>query len=273
MKNKYRILKIFVVVGLLAFLLSFSLKRFNNKSQQVQINFIQDDPVYFVTDQMVNALVKKNNPNGKIKDLDIASLEKSLMSIPAVDSANVYLNLNGKLKVEIKQRVPLLRINNGQSEFYVDEKGREFPLSNRFAYPAMLVDGDIPKKDYKALVELVKKIDADKFFKEYFVGINLDDKGNYDLLTDDGYFKVRLGDLSNLDFKLDGFKTFLKKYLIFQDPKQYRIISLKYGNQVIATFRKGYEKDNPEDDDTSPAIPAQPLAPQVPEAGGETSTK
>jgi cell division protein FtsQ len=43
-----------------------------------------------------------------VGDVDIPSLEKKLNELPAVDSANVYLNLNGKLNVDIKQRVPFL---------------------------------------------------------------------------------------------------------------------------------------------------------------------
>ena len=57
-------------------------------------------------------------------DVDILSLEKKLNELPAVDSANVYLNLNGKLNVDIKQRVPVFRLNNGGKGFYVDKRNR-----------------------------------------------------------------------------------------------------------------------------------------------------
>lgn len=53
MKNKWRILKILVTVVLFGFLLSFSLKRFNNaKMENVSINMNQTKtPVYFVDEK------------------------------------------------------------------------------------------------------------------------------------------------------------------------------------------------------------------------------
>jgi cell division protein FtsQ len=51
------------------------------------------------------------------------------MNCPAVDSANVYLSLDGKLHLDILQRVPVFRLNNGGKGFYVDKDGTEFPIS------------------------------------------------------------------------------------------------------------------------------------------------
>ena len=61
MKNKWRILKILVTVVLFGFLLSFSLKRFNNaKMENVSINMNQGKtPVYFVDEKDIKELVKQ----------------------------------------------------------------------------------------------------------------------------------------------------------------------------------------------------------------------
>ena len=53
--------------------------------------------VYFVDEKDIRAIVEKENPSGRVGDLDIPELEKKINALPAVDSANVYLNLNGKL--------------------------------------------------------------------------------------------------------------------------------------------------------------------------------
>lgn len=243
MKNKYRILKIFVVVVLLAFLLNFSLNRFSTKPQRLKVNLTQDTPVYFVKEATVESMVKKSNPSGKVGTLDIPTLEKKLNSIAAVDSANVYLNLNGILNVDVKQRVPIMRINNGNNQYYVDSKGIEFPLSTNFSYPCMLVSGDIPKADYQKLQKLISEINQDDFNKKFFVGINRNANNNYELLTDEGNYKVEIGDLDKLEFKLKGFKTFAEKYLIYQDPMKYKKVSVKYDNQIVTTLRKGFKSD------------------------------
>jgi len=253
MKNKYRILKILVVLVLFAFLLSFSLKRFSQKDQKIQIAFVQNTPVYFVDEAMVQTMADKVNPSKKVGEINIPVLERDLDKIPAVDSANVYLNLNGVLNIDVKQRVPMLRINTGTKEFYVDEKSNEFPLSENYSHPCWLVSGKVPKKDYPALIELAEKLNKDSFEKKFFVGINRNQNGDYELLTHEGIFKVELGDLNNLDFKLKGFKTFAEKYLIHEDLNKYKKISVKYDNQVVTTLRRGYkpyeynlEKENKE---------------------------
>ena len=244
MKNKWRILKILVTVILFGFLLSFSLKRFNNaKMENVSINMNQSKtPVYFIDEKDIKDLVKQYNPTRKIGDVKIPELEKKINENPFVDSANVYMNLNGNLNVDIKQRVPVFRLSKNGKDFYVDEKGVEFPISRNFSYPCMLVMGDVDASEYQELGQLVEKIDKDDFSKKYFIGIKKE-KDNYNLLTSDGNYKVEIGDLENIDFKVKGFKTFVEKYLVYQNPNKYKKISVKYNNQIVTTLNP-YFKEN-----------------------------
>ncbi|WP_346983684.1 cell division protein FtsQ [Chryseobacterium sp. POE27] len=245
MKNKYRILKIAVTVILLGFLLSFSLKKFSGQKitdNKISVKMSEKTPVYFIDEKDIREIVKKENPSGKVGDLNIPALEKKINALPAVDSANVYLNLNGKLNLDIKQRVPVFRLNKNGRDFYVDEKGVEFPISKTYSHPCMLVTGDVQKDEYKKLAELVEKIDKDDFSKKYFIGISKDN-GDYNLLTSEGNYKVEIGDLDNIEFKVKGFKTFVEKYLVFQDPEKYNMVSVKYQNQIVTTLNP-YFKEN-----------------------------
>ena len=112
MKKKFRILKILITVIIFGFLLSFSLKRFNSKPmEKVAVNMINtSQPVYFIDEKDVREIVRKSNPSGIVGEINIPELEKKLNSLPAVDSANVYLNLNGNLNLDIKQKVPAFRL-------------------------------------------------------------------------------------------------------------------------------------------------------------------
>ena len=211
--------------------------------ENVSINMNQTKtPVYFVDEKDIKDLVKQFNPTKKIGDVKIPELEKKINEIPFVDSANVYMNLNGNLNVDIKQRIPIFRLNKNGKDFYVDEKGVEFPISRNFSYPCMLVMGDVDASEYQELGQLVEKIDKDDFSKKYFIGIKKE-KDNYNLLTSDGNYKVEIGDLDNIDFKVKGFKTFVEKYLVYQNPNKYKKISVKYNNQIVTTLNP-YFKEN-----------------------------
>jgi len=245
MKNKYRILKIAVTVIILGLLLSFSLKRFSHQQitdNKISVKMSEKTPVYFVDEKDIREIVKKENPSGKVGDLNIPSLEKRINALPAVDSANVYLNLNGKLNLDIKQRVPVFRLNKDGKDFYVDEKGVEFPISRTYSHPCMLVTGNVQPDEYEKLAELVGKIDKDDFSKKYFIGISKS-KDSYSLLTSEGNYRVEIGDLDNIDFKVKGFKTFVEKYLVYQDPQKYSMVSVKYQNQIVTTLNP-YFKEN-----------------------------
>ena len=245
MKNKFRILKILITVILFGFLLSFSLKRFNDKSmEKVSVNMIKTQtPVYFIDEKEVKEIVKKLNPTKKIGDIDIPELEKKLNNLPSVDSANVYLNLNGNLNLDIQQKVPAFRLNTNGKDVYVDHKGQEFPISKNYSFPCMLVTGDIEESEYVSLAALVDKIDRDSFSKKYFIGISKNKEG-YNLLTSEGNYKVEIGDLDRIDMKVKGFKTFVEKYLINQSPDKYTKISVKYDNQIVTTLNPNFEEND-----------------------------
>lgn len=245
MKKKFRILKILVTVIIFGFLLSFSLKRFNQKPmEKVSVKMTKTkEPVYFIDEKEVKELVKKSNPTKKVGDINIPELEKKLNQLPGVDSANVYLNLNGNLNLNIKQRVPAFRLNKNGENFYVDEKGIEFPISTNYSFPCMLVTGNVKKSEYVPLAELISKINKDEFSRKYFIGISKTNN-DYNLLTSEGNFKVEIGDLENIDLKVKGFKAFVNKYLVYQSPEKYRKASLKYDNQIVTTLNPDYEEND-----------------------------
>ena len=270
MKNKWRILKILVTVVIFGFLLSFSLKRFNEKPlDDISVKMSDKSPVYFVDEKDIKTIVEKYNSTKKVGDIDIPNLEKKLNQLPAVDSANVYLTLDGKLHVDILQRVPVFRLNNGGKGFYVDKKGIEFPISKNYSHPCMLVSGDVKKKDYLKLVELIDKIDKDSFCKNYFAGITKEN-GNFNLITNEGLYKVELGDLDHIEFKIKGFKTFVEKFLVNQNPEKYSKISVKYDNQIVTTLNNGYK---PEEDSLAIEKPKEILEKPLEKEKAKKSTQ
>ncbi|MCG7279724.1 cell division protein FtsQ [Chryseobacterium taklimakanense] len=247
MKNKWRILKILSTLIIFGFLLSFSLKRFNNASmEKVSVNMVyphNDEKVYFIDEKDVKDFIKKSNPSKRIGDIDIPMLEKEVNNFPSVDSANVYLNLNGNLNVDIVQKVPAFRLNKNGQDFYVDKKGNEFPISKNYSHPSMLVTGDVKRGEYLKLAELVEKINKDDFSRKYFIGIKKE-KNSYYLLTSEGNFRVEIGDLDHIEFKVKGFKAFVEKFLVYQDPQKYSKVSVRYDNQIVTTLNPNYKEND-----------------------------
>lgn len=237
MKRKYRFLKIFLTLVVLVFLLNFSLKRFNNQPlDKIEVQMLQKEDVKFINERDIKQIIQKNTPSNKIGDLSISKLEQEISSLPMIDSANVFLELNGGLNLHIRQKVPIFRLKKEGKEFYINEQGEEFPLSKVYSHQCMLVMGKVNEEEYPKVIDLVKSINSDEFSRNFFVGVEKLGK-NYFLLTNDGNYRVELGELENIDFKIKGFKTFVEKYLIYQSPQKYSKISLKYDNQIVTTLR------------------------------------
>lgn len=121
MKKKYRFLKIIFVAGIWIFLLRFSLQRFNNRPvEDIVVKMLQKEPVSFINDKIVREIIRRENPTNRIGDLNILSLERAIRAMPMVDSANVYLKLNGQLNLDISQRIPIFRLSKKDKSFYID---------------------------------------------------------------------------------------------------------------------------------------------------------
>ena len=244
MKNKWRILKILITVIILGFLLNFSLKRFTKadiKSVNVHLLYPEgSDEVYFIEEKNVKDFVWKSIPTRKIGDINIPALEQEVSRFPSVDSANVYLSLNGELNIDIQQRVPQFRLQRGDNQFYVDTKNEEFPISKIYSHPVMLVMGNVKRSEYSQVSNLVDIINNDDFCKNFFVGL-VKEQNSYHLLTTDGDYRVEIGDLENLKFKIKGFKTFVEKILVYQQPKKYSKISVRYNNQIVTTLNPNFK--------------------------------
>lgn len=236
MKNKYRILKIILLLGILGYTLYFSLKRFNEtKIQKIVIEMEQKEPVYFLTQNDIRELIAQVDPDFTCGGLNVRDLERNIRKKSAVDSANVHLGLNGCLSINIFQKIPMLRVQNGENNYYLDEKAERFAISKNYSHPTLLAEGNIKTKEYADLVNLVKFINSDAYLKKYFIGIRKINQGLFVLKTHNGNFNVELGDMKNIEVKLLGFKSFLEKHLAFEDPQKYSKISLKYNNQIVAT--------------------------------------
>lgn len=106
------------MVGVLIFLLNFSLNRFSSRPlDKIVVKMIQNQPVSFIDEQDVKEIIYQLTPSKKVGELDISNIERKLSENPVIDSANVYLKLNGELNLHIVQRIPIFRLSKKRGIF------------------------------------------------------------------------------------------------------------------------------------------------------------
>ena len=148
-----RILLTIVMLLLIAYLIA-AVTVFNDKpAHQVcrDMELVIKDTLNagFVTKNEVAAILQKKGiyPVGKKMDrVHTKTLEKELDKHPLINEAQCYKTPNGKICVEVTQRVPILHIMSSNGEnYYLDNKGKMMPPDAKCVAHRAIVTGNVEK--------------------------------------------------------------------------------------------------------------------------------
>ena len=79
-----------------------------------------------------------------LDSVDLTRIEKLICSHSAVRDCEAWITDDGVLHVELSQRQPVIRLEDGQNACYADETGYLFPLQSRGSVKVPVVSGKIP---------------------------------------------------------------------------------------------------------------------------------
>lgn len=229
-------IKVIIVLAVVSIFFAFSSSQNNAKPiSEVEVSFIGDNNL-FISKTKVDKLLIQNNDYIKCvsKDiLDLKALENKLSSHDMIENSEVYISINGILKIDIKQRNPYARVIS-DSSFYIDNNGTKMPLSDNYSARVLLVHGlnDESKIDY--VFKLIKTIRDDEFLNLNVTDI-LINKSDISLRVRDCNFEVLVGDLNNLETKIKNFKAFYQKAYRDKILNNYKKVNLQFNNQIVCT--------------------------------------
>jgi cell division protein FtsQ len=79
-----------------------------------------------------------------LTELDAAGMEEALSTIPAIQRAEVYGRIDGRLVVELSQRSPIARIEDKEhSQYFFDREGHVIPAGTGYTPHILAVNGEI----------------------------------------------------------------------------------------------------------------------------------
>lgn len=236
MKMPWNLIKFVLLTGLVVFLFGFSKQRNEQrKLAKIDVDFA-DEKRSFITFDSVNKLLIQNKDSvtnvGK-ETLDLNKIENRLLKHPMIKQADVYVSIDGVLGAKIEQRNPIARIS-GSPDFYLDDEGEKMPLSDVHTARVPIITGT-SKSDFKELTDLILKINEDEFMMRTVVGCHLEPNGDIKLKIRKHDFTVLFGKPVNIKNKFQNFKAFYKKTKEDSLLSKYKLVNLKYNNQVVAT--------------------------------------
>jgi cell division protein FtsQ len=217
-------------VGLFAFA---SKRHESTKIKSVNISFTEyNDPL--ISEDNVNKLLIQSMDsvtNLTVENLDLNRSEMQLESNPMIKEAQVSVDLAGQIDVVVEQRVPIARIMDGKRQ-YLDLDNRLMPLSQEHSVLVPLVTG-FKKEIQDELYRLIIYLRNDHLLREAITQIQISSQQDLLLSVRAHDFKIRLGDIKNLDQKMTHFKTMLVKLEREKKLNQVSQLDLRFDHQVV----------------------------------------
>ncbi|WP_395059291.1 cell division protein FtsQ/DivIB [Flavobacterium sp.] len=231
-------IQLIAILALVVFLYSFTSKRNEHrKISKPTIEFLNSESP-FVTHEMVNNLLI-DNFGGTFsiqKDrVNLKNIEQTINKHNLIENSEVFLSVDGKLKVVVKQKTPIARVFNKNTSFYIDYKGGKMPLSSNFTARVPLVYGDFNNCYSKDFVQLLQAIYNDDFLKKNIIGIKILPDGSVIMKNRDYGYDIIFGRNIYIERKFDNYKAFFQKAVQDTMINSYKKINLKFTKQVVCT--------------------------------------
>jgi cell division protein FtsQ len=191
-------------------------------------------------------LVKSADRNlefGNFYEINAENIERMLRQNKTIEKAEVYKSIIPKgnkyaavLTVAVKHRTPVMRIMTPDADYYLDKLKEDIPVSIKYPMDVIVATGKIDKEFASGkLLEFGEYIGKDKFWKAQIEQIDIQENGEVVLIPLVGNHRIEFGTLENFEEKLANLKVFYEKVLVQDNWDKYKIIVLKYKNQVIGT--------------------------------------
>ncbi len=252
----------FAIFGI-ALSLSFISKQEKNLTvNSININIINHNENNFLDETDVQDYFNSRNEillNNQYKNINIPLLEKTLNSHPSVANAEISVDLNGELKIEVEQRKPILRILNQDGEsYYIDSQSKLMPLSENYTARVLVANGFINEPYARRSEFSVTQIKTNPIYNQismlddlwditsYIIQdstltalihqINVTKNKEIELIPIVGDHKIIFGQATNIEEKFNKLKVFYKEGLTKTNSwNKYSAINIKYKNIIVGT--------------------------------------
>lgn len=237
-KNLWVNVRLALMLGLVLFLYSFTSKRNDaRKTKKTVVEFVNNAEL-FVSYETVNKLLIEKGQHLKTIGKDkvvLNKLEKMLNEHDMIQKSEVFVSIDGVLKAMVTQRTPIARVFNQEGSFYIDNKGNRMPLSEIQTARVPLVLGEINDKNEKEIYDLLWFIYNDDFLKKNITGIEILPSGSLRMTNRNYKYDIEFGKTIEVERKFDNYKAFFQKAVHDTLINKYKVINLKFTQQVVCS--------------------------------------
>ena len=237
MKKVIFFLKSSILVAFFITILFFVNNKMSEQYISLQSINIQPSDVSFINEKMILEYMLDGQiifDSCLVKNYELKTLEALLDSHINIKNAEVFMDLKGKLSIDIFQRVPLVRIITKDKSYYLDDIANVMSTSSFYTPRVLVVTGDIEEKNHLEIFNFINTINKNDFWKSQFTQIHYQNN-EYILVPSVGNHKIYFGLLEDVNQKLDNLYHFYREVLPAKGWQTYSNINLKYQNQIVCT--------------------------------------
>jgi cell division protein FtsQ len=226
----------------------------NTILNNLEIRILDSTLNRFVSKEEIVGIIIKEGINireTKIKNINTYSLEEAINRRTAVRISQVSLTGKGKLRVDILQRRPIIRIETTKGGFYMDDEAYIFPLMDNYSSYVPIVTGyvdiEIPEgkkgegntDDYwtSKIHEFAIYMEKSKFWNSMIEQIHISNKGILSLTPRIGKTDIIFGDPENIERKFKKLYAFYSRVVPEYGWDKYKTVDLGFGDQLVCTKR------------------------------------
>jgi len=235
----------------------------NSRFDQVVINRLQieianDNRFHFLDEEAVKQHLEKSGVaivGQAMSAVDPLTIRRTVMEMSAVKKAEVFKNVDGRMRIKIEQRTPLCRIQNTNGTgFYLDEDGRIMPLSTRYSAHVLIFVGQLNESTDLGSITFLESnpdlmsasmldecfrmatfIESDKLLRHLTEHIVVTADREFDLVPRFGDCRIKFGGMSKAENKSKKLALFYENTLGKVNLSQYKTIDLRFSKQVVCS--------------------------------------
>ena len=246
LKRSIRIaLYITAITVLLTALIATGIWADNEAKQQecrgISVVIENADSSSFITKE--NIMRELNNlgihPEGRrFSQINTLDIERQLNKIDFLENAECVVVNNSRLEIRVAQIVPVMRVFDGNSSYYVNGSGKRIVANSLFHNDVPVVSGHFDANYSPArLIPLARYVESSAELRKFVSMINVVDSNNVFIVPSIMGHVINIGRPEAFDNKFAKLKEFYTKVMPDKGWMYYDTISVKYNHQVVATRR------------------------------------
>jgi cell division protein FtsQ len=233
--------QILFVVGLI-FLLGFTNQRHSEKRCVDYRIELADENISLITRGEIILLMESIQDTivGKLVNaIPIFDIERKIEGLKNVKNAEVFIDMEGMLHVEVNQKKAVVRVSpEGSEDFYMDANGSMFSLSTNYTEHLLIANGNIEDSvDFSNALILANYISSDSLWQSQIVQIYFKENKEIELIPRVGNHTILLGDVENYKDKIRKLYLFYEQGVNQVGWNNYKEINLKFRNQIVCVKR------------------------------------